>query len=132
MNKSTLLMACTAALLAACAMTPGQRQAQQAAETQAQHHLHLALLAQCDPVAADLASSLADVAAGAEAVTRAQAYRQKVSDPVFQRCYRLAWENHLNQARLHAAEREAQWRDDRARFFYPMYFGCRGYWGCHW
>ncbi|MCP2040847.1 hypothetical protein L1281_001437 [Neisseria sp. HSC-16F19] len=133
MKPLVLAAAAAAVILSGCAATPEQIAVRQAAEAQAQHRLHLALLAQCDPEAAALAPSPSDSADDAQAAKRAQAYREKVSDPVFQRCYRLAWENHLNQARLQAAAYEMQrrefWHDG---FFHPRWFGCRGYRSCYW
>ena len=132
MNTSAFWAACAAIGLAACALTPEQLAARQAAEAQAQYRLHLSLLAQCDPEATALAPVPTDTGQDAAAAQRAEAYRKKLSDPVLQRCYRLAWENHLNQARLQATMWEMQRRDYWDWAFHPSLFGCRGYRRCYW
>ena len=94
-------------LLSACAVTPEQRAQQQAQAQREQQVLAAALAEQCDPEAAALMRQQAadrEFLTAAASAALAEQYRQKMSNPLFQSCYRLAWENHLNQARLQAVQ----------------------------
>ena len=89
--------------LAACA-TPEQKAARQAeravAEKAAQQKLQLDLAAQCDTRTAELMREqmqnptfLSDPANA----KLAEEYRQRVNLPIFQSCYKLAWNNYINK-----------------------------------
>lgn len=93
-------------LLTACA-TPEERAARKAAEAARvraeQQQLSLKLAAQCDVQAADLMrSQMADpnFFTNKDNSKQAELYREKISSPLFQSCYQLAWDNYLNQVRL--------------------------------
>lgn len=93
----------TAILLAACAFTPAQRAEQQARQYRQQQALAAALAVQCDAETAALMRRQAadpDFFTAEATAAAAQSYRQKISEPLFQSCYRLAWQNHLNQLQL--------------------------------
>lgn len=131
-------------LLAACA-TPQEKAARKAAEAaraQAeQQQLSLRLAAQCDPQAADLMrAQMADANffSNADNHKQAEQYREKISSPVFQSCYKLAWDNYLNEVRLQQLrdwEMRQQLNDDMdwmrprwCRGFYrgrPFTYQCR-------
>ena len=96
-----------AVLLAACALTPEQRAEQQAQQYRQQQALAVALAAQCDAETAALMRQQAadpDFFTAEATAAAAQNYRQKISEPLFQSCYRLAWQNHLNQMQLQAEQ----------------------------
>ncbi|WP_066569380.1 hypothetical protein [Snodgrassella sp. CFCC 13594] len=96
------LLVVTALILSGC-VTPEQKAAQAARARAAQQQLALDLAAQCDPQAADLMrQQQTDAGFFTQPATAkaANAYRDKVSSPLFQSCYKLAWDNYLNQMRL--------------------------------
>lgn len=131
MNVKNKVCWCSIMLgLTACALTPEQRAAQQAAEWRVQQQLAVSLAAQCDPAAARLMQAQMQ-ADSAQNAAEAEAYRQTVGNPVFQRCYQLAWENHLNQVRLQAAD-QALRRREYDDWWGPWPFACRGYRYCGW
>ncbi|MBR7001821.1 MAG: hypothetical protein IKI11_04075, partial [Neisseriaceae bacterium] len=43
-----------------------------------------------------------------------QQYKEKINEPLFYNCYKLAWENNINQRRLEAAERRADYYEHDA------------------
>lgn len=110
----SIILACT---VTACA-TPEQKAARAAAEKAAQQKLQLDLAAQCDARTAELMQAqmqnpafLTDPANAKVA----EEYRQKVNLPIFQTCYRLAWNNYINQIRLEQIrswEMQRRWDDD--------------------
>lgn len=120
--------------LAACA-TPEQKASRQAeraaAEKAAQQKLQLDLAAQCDTRTAELMQQqmqnptfLSDPANA----KLAEEYRQRVNLPIFQSCYKLAWNNYINKIKLQQAQNWAmqrRWDDDMDwMMFRPRW--CRG------
>lgn len=107
----------TAFILAACA-TPEQKAARAAAEKAAQQKLQLDLAAQCDPRTAELMQAqMQNPAFFSDSANAkiAQEYMQKVNLPIFQSCYKLAWNNYINQVKLDQARSWAmqrRWDDD--------------------
>ncbi len=107
----------TAFILAACA-TPEQKAARAAAEKAAQQKLQLDLAAQCDPRTAELMQvQMQNPAFFSDPANAkiAQEYMQKVNLPIFQSCYKLAWNNYINQVKLEQARSWAmqrRWDDD--------------------
>lgn len=107
----------TAFILAACA-TPEQKAARAAAEKTAQQKLQLDLAAQCDPRTAELMQAqMQNPAFFSDPANAkiAQEYMQKVNLPIFQSCYKLAWNNYINQVKLEQARSWAmqrRWDDD--------------------
>ena len=45
-------------------------------------------------------------------------YQEEITKPLFHNCYRMAWENYINQRRLEAAERRANYYEDRIHFWH--------------
>lgn len=107
MNKSLWILGVgCVCLLAACA-TPEERAARKAAEAARvraeQQQLSLSLAAQCDPQTADLMRAQMtdpEFFTNKDNNKQAELYREKISSPLFQSCYKLAWDNYLNQTRL--------------------------------
>lgn len=122
---------CLAALLctAACALTPEQQAAREAARKKQEQDLQVALAAQCDPATAELMREQFEARSYPNEQAR-QAFRtrylDKVSDPMFQACYKMAWENHIAQQRLRELQRQRDWYDDwygfRSPFYRPRYW----------
>ncbi len=114
----TLIAACT--LLAACALTPEQQAAREAAQKQYQQQLQVQLAAQCNPATAAVMQEYFTSPPPADEKAR-QAFRlryvEKVNDPMFQACYKMAWQNHIAQQQI----REMQRYYDRPNPFYPWH-----------
>jgi hypothetical protein len=104
-------------LLAACA-TPEQKAARAAAEKAAEQKLKLDLAAQCDTRTAELMQAqMQNPAFFSDHANAkiAEEYRQKVNLPIFQSCYRLAWDNYMSQVRLQQAQdwaMQRRWDND--------------------
>ncbi|MDO4433230.1 MAG: hypothetical protein Q4B82_01450 [Alysiella sp.] len=104
-------------LLSACATTPEQKAARAAAQKRYEQDLQVALAAQCDPQTAALLRQEFDKPEFTSEQERQNfrlRYIEKISDPMFQACYKMAWQNHISQERLRELERYHYWDD-----FYP-------------
>ena len=113
--RLTLLIG-AAALLAACATTPEQKAARAQAQKRYEQDLQVHLAGQCDQETAALIRRKFDEEGKPGAATAEQKafrlkYIDKVSDPMFQACYKMAWQNHISQIRL-----------QRARDFYDDWY----------
>ena len=97
------------ALLAACATTPEQKAARApSAENAMNRTLQVHLAAQCDQETATLIRRKFDEEGKPGAATAEQKafrlkYIDKVSDPMFQACYKMAWQNYISQEQLREA-----------------------------
>ncbi|STZ77474.1 hypothetical protein [Bergeriella denitrificans] len=118
-----LLILAAASGLAACAITPEQQARREAAQQHYRQQLQTALAAQCDPATAELMRrqfALAELPQ-AELSKEQQALRleyiDKINDPMFQACYKMAWQNHISQQRLQQIRR---YYDDWDDYFYPF------------
>lgn len=106
-----------ALMITACA-TPEQKAAKAAAQKAAQQKLQLDLAAQCDARTAELMQVQMQNPAfftDPQNAKIAEEYRQKVNLPIFQSCYKLAWNNYVNQLRveqLRSWEVRRRWDDD--------------------
>ena len=105
--RLTLLIG-AAALLAACATTPEQKAARAQAQKRYEQDLQVHLAAQCDQEAAALIRRKFDEEGKPGAATAEQKafrlkYIDKVSDPMFQACYKMAWQNYISQEQLREA-----------------------------
>ena len=94
--RLTLLIG-AAALLAACATTPEQKAARAQAQKRYEQDLQVNLAAQCDQETAALIRRKFDEEGKPGAATAEQKafrlkYIDKVSDPMFQACYKMAWQ----------------------------------------
>ena len=104
-----------AALLAACATTPEQKAARAQAQKRYEQDLQVNLAAQCDQETAALIRRKFDEEGKPGAATAEQKafrlkYIDKVSDPMFQACYKMAWQNYISQQQL-----------QEARYYYNYY-----------
>lgn len=111
-------------LLAGCAVTPEQKARRAAEQERYEQQLQVALAAQCDKETAEMMARQFRGDIGATEKERKDfrlKYIDKTSDKLFQSCYRLAWENHINQRRLEQVER---WRGCCDGW----YWGPRPYW----
>ncbi|UOO81569.1 hypothetical protein LVJ83_11640 [Uruburuella testudinis] len=117
----TALTLSAALLLAACATTPEQKAARAAAQKQYEQNLQVALAGQCDRETADLMRMQFDPPPGQTEQQR-QAFRlqyvDKVADPMFQACYKMAWQNYISQQRLR--EMRYYYDDYWDHFYYPF------------
>lgn len=111
-------------LLSACAITPEQRAEQERQQKLYEQNLQVSLAAQCDKSTAELIhQQFNQPIAWTEADKQAfrLKYIEKVSDPMFQSCYKMAWQNYISQERLREVRR---WHDDwyYGRPFYRPYW----------
>ncbi len=95
--RLTLLFGAVA-LLAACATTPEQKAARAQAQKRYEQDLQVNLAAQCDQETAALIRRKFDEEGKPGAATAEQKafrlkYIDKVSDPMFQACYKMAWQS---------------------------------------
>ncbi|MCG7656789.1 hypothetical protein [Wielerella bovis] len=126
MSRSVLTATFATLLLSACALTP-EEQAQRAAEQKKfEENLQVALAEQCDKDTADLMREQFDqreYASEKEKQDFKLRYVEKINEPMFQSCYKMAWQNYLSQQRLHEI-RNAYYHDWRWRspFWHPWYW----------
>lgn len=111
------IMIITAILLTSCA-TPEQQAARAEAEKLARQKLDIDLAAQCDQRTAELMQmQMQNSAFFSDPLMqqKVEEYHQKISQPLFQNCYKLAWENYINQIKLQNMrnlEMNRRWQDD--------------------
>ncbi|ASK27680.1 hypothetical protein [Neisseria chenwenguii] len=121
-----LLLAASAAALAACALTPEQKAAREAAQRRYEQNLQVSLAAQCDRETADLMRRQFDMME--QGVQAPKAFRlryvDKTADPMFQSCYKLAWQNYISQQRLQEMRNRYDYWDD----FYGYPFRRHPFW----
>lgn len=115
------------ALLAACATTSEQKAARAQAQKRYEQDLQVHLAGQCDQETAALIRRKFDEEGKPGAATAEQKafrlkYIDKVSDPMFQACYKMAWQNYISQEQLREA-RYYRYYDD---WSYP--FGRYPWW----
>ncbi|WP_253355477.1 hypothetical protein [Neisseria perflava] len=123
MNRLRLTLTATAALLlAACATTPEQKAARAEAQKRHEQELQVALAAQCDQETAKLIQqqfALSNQQPATPLSAEQQAFRlkyiDKVSAPMFQACYKMAWQNYISQQKLRQIQRYYDWDD-----YYPF------------
>ena len=104
-------------LMTACATSPEEQARREAERQKAQRTLEINLANQCDPQVADLMKQIDNIKEQGEETNNEQfsqlnqQYQQKINEPLFYNCYKLAWENYLNQRRLEAVEQRAYYYD---------------------
>ncbi|OSI16676.1 hypothetical protein [Neisseria dumasiana] len=115
-----------ALLLAACAITPEQRAARDAAQKKYEQDLQVSLASQCDKETAELMREQFDSPPRSEKEQKAfrLRYIDKVSDPMFQACYKLAWQNYIARQELERARYYHDWDG----FYYPFRRYCYYCW----
>ena len=120
------LMLCIVATLAACATTPEQKAAREQAQRRYEQNLQVSLAAECDPETAKLMRKQFEQAEQVGAPSAEQnafrlKYIDKVSDPMFQACYKMAWQNYISQQQLREA-RYYRYYDEWGFPFYRPYY----------
>ncbi len=114
------LIGAAALLLAACATTPEQKAANAAAQQKQEQELQVALAGQCDKETAMLMQRQFNPPDG-QTEKQQQEFRlkyvDKVADPMFQACYKMAWQNYIAQQRLRQMR---YYYDDWDDFYYPF------------
>lgn len=115
-----------ALLLAACAITPEQRAARDAAQKKYEQDLQVSLASQCDKETAELMREQFDSPPRSEKEQKAfrLRYIDKVSDPMFQACYKLAWQNYIARQELERVRYHHDWDG----FYYPFRRYCYYCW----
>ncbi|AAP95931.1 hypothetical protein A6046_00125 [[Haemophilus] ducreyi] len=104
--------------ITACNSNPAKQAEQQTKKIKQQQALSIELARQCDHETAELMQQIYNSNVGmteAEKRTLNQRYQQKISDPLFESCNKLAWENHKHQMELQEIRR-------RYDMEYPTFF----------
>lgn len=127
MNKIRIAVSAAVLLLGACAATPEQRAAAERMRIQREQSLQVELAAQCDPETAALIKRRFDLA-GQPPLPEAEnkkfrlKYADKVSDPVFQACYKMAWQNYISREQLREMRRYRYYDDWGYPFYRPPFW----------
>lgn len=117
--------------LAGCALTPEQQAARLRAIEAQEKRLELMFAARCDSETARLLALQQQQWAGASDAERA-AYAERIANPVYQSCVRLARENYLYEQHLREMEnlewrlemrRETDWLMGQPFYHYPYGYG---------
>lgn len=129
--KSIAVITLSVALSGCLALSPAQQAERQARYAESLRQLQISLAHQCDPVAADLMQRQPEVKTfGSAADQKAfdAQYQERVENPVFQACYKLALQTYRQQQALEEAEARERHREfmyDSHRMFrwgpYPYY-----------
>lgn len=104
-------------ILTACALTPEQQAERRAKQLRAEQNLQVKLAKQCDTETAELIYQQFNPPLNQtkeEEETFKQHYAKKVNDPMFQACYKLAWQNYKAQEEIE----EMRWEYERDRIFH--------------
>lgn len=95
--------------LTACSLTPEQKAEREAKRIRAEQALQVELAKQCDVPTAELMAQQFNPPVSQTAQEKAlfeKNYVEKVNNPMFQACYKLAWQNYKNQEELRRMEYE--------------------------
>lgn len=107
-----------AGLLAGCALTPEQKAAREAKRLKAEQALQVSLAKQCDVDTAELMYTKFNPPLASPSPEQQAAfdkrYAEKVNAPLFQACYKLAWQHYQARQALERLQRDY---DDDFRFF---------------
>lgn len=116
----TILFPLAALLLAACALTPEQRARREAEQKAFEQDLQVELASRCDNETASLLRRHFDGNTGrtaAEQKAFKARYSDKTSDPLFQSCYKMAWQTYLARQELREMRYRYRYWDD---FYHPF------------
>lgn len=117
-HLTTLLFAIA---LSGCTLTPQQKLQREAEKIKAQQLLSIELAKQCDAETADLMAQKLNPPINQTVEEKAKldrAYAEKIQNPVFQACHKMAWENYKAQSEI-----------EEMRQYYRFE---RPYWGSPW
>ncbi len=127
-KKINIALVFTLIFLTACALTPEQKMAREKAKAEERMRIQLALARQCDPKTADLMAKLPqswELSAEEKRVFDEE-YNEKINNPIFQSCYKMAWQAYINQANIELLEqRNMQMQMDN--WFWNRPLRCRGW-----
>lgn len=124
--KTKLLFALSVCLMTACTLTPEQQAARQAKQIKAQQKLSVEIAKQCDLETAQLMEQVYDPPISQteqEKTALMKRYTQKINDPMYQACNKLAWDNYKKQIEI---EEMRRYYDERPHF-YPWHY-CYACW----
>ncbi|MDK4681122.1 hypothetical protein [Kingella negevensis] len=124
--KHALILATAAMLLSACALTPEEQAKRAVEQKRYEQDLQVSLAAQCDKDTAALIRQQFDqpeFASEREKQDFRLRYVEKVNDPMFQSCYKMAWQNYSAQRRLRQMENYYDdWGWRRFPFHHPFWW----------
>ncbi len=121
-------MGLSAFLLSACALTPEQQAEQVRQQKLYEQNLQINLAAQCDKDTSEIMRQHFNQPINwteDEKKAFQLKYIDKVSDPMFQACYKMAWQNYISQQRLRQMRQWQDWHDWNDFYGRPFY---RPYW----
>ena len=125
MSRYMMVLAAVA-MLSACALTPEEQAKRVAEQKKYEQNLQVSLAAQCDKETAELMREQFEQREYASEKAKQDfrlRYVEKINEPMFQACYKMAWQNHLSQQRLR--EIRNAYYDDwgwRSPFWHPWYW----------
>lgn len=128
MKRRTLFVASLAVSLAGCALTPEQKAAREAKRVRAEQALQVQLAKQCDSDTAELIHQQFNPPLSQTEQERTafeQRYAEKVNNPMFQACYKLALQNYKAQQEIEFLQRHY---DDDFRFGFGFSRFCYACW----
>ncbi|QLB21347.1 hypothetical protein A6B43_07345 [Vespertiliibacter pulmonis] len=103
MKYHHLLLSIIIVNLTACAITPQQKMEREAKRVKAEQALQVSLAKQCDPNTAELMNQQFNPPLSRSEKEQAlfeRQYVEKVNSPMFQACYKLAWQNYKAQEEI--------------------------------
>lgn len=126
MNKIIILT--IAYLLSACVLTPEQKAERAAAQKRYEQNLQISLAEQCDKETARLMREQLEQYPYDNEQKKQDfklRYIEKINDPMFQSCYKMAWQNHISQQHLREIRNRYyydEWGFYRSPFFAPWWW----------
>lgn len=103
-------------ILTACIFTPEQQAERRAKQIRAEQDLQVQLAKKCDAETAELLYQQFNPPLSQtekEEAAFKKRYAKAVNDPMFQACYKMAWQNYKSQLELE----EIRWNYDRERYW---------------
>lgn len=114
--------------LTACAVSPEQQIAREKQRVKAEQDLQVNLAKQCDVETAELMFRKFNPPLSVtekEQKKFDEQYAKKVNEPVFQACYKLAWQNYIAQQQLEEMRFQQQFDDFDYRMGRRFCYFCR-------
>ena len=133
--KKLALCAFIALTLTACALTPEEKAKREAEQQRAQQELQIHLASQCDTETANLMRQHFENKDKVweneeEQQTFRLQYLEKINNPLFQSCYKMAWQNYISQRQLERIERDYLWYEHDL-FWHRPFIGVPYYYPRH-
>lgn len=123
MKFSNMIPLYAALCLTGCLLTPEQQAEREAKRVRAEQELQVKLARQCDAETADLMHEKFNPPLNQTEKARKEfekRYVKKVEDPMFQACYKMAWQNYKAQQEI---EEMRRYYDEDFRFGVGIGFG---------